>query len=76
MKDTSRKPSRARFALMILIFVYPLVTGLLYGIVAITPDWHPWQRTMILVPIVVAAMVYIIIPLIQQRMQSLITVRS
>ncbi|SNY90562.1 hypothetical protein SAMN04515647_0731 [Cohaesibacter sp. ES.047] len=76
MKDTSRKPSRARFALMILVFVYPLVTGLLYGIVAITPDWHLWQRAMIMVPIVVAAMVYVIIPFIQQRMQAVITVRS
>ena len=32
MNMTARKPSRARFALMILLFVYPLVTLLLYGI--------------------------------------------
>ncbi|WP_319412303.1 hypothetical protein [uncultured Cohaesibacter sp.] len=76
MNETSRKPSRARFALMILIFVYPLVTLLLYAIAAVTPNWPLWQRALIMVPIVVVAMVYIIIPLIQQRMQAFITVRA
>nr|WP_319391378.1 hypothetical protein [uncultured Cohaesibacter sp.] len=75
MNKVARKPSRARFALMILLFVYPLVTVLLYGIAAVTPDWQLWQRAMIMVPIVVVSMVYLIIPLIQQRMQALITVR-
>ncbi|WP_321336750.1 hypothetical protein [uncultured Cohaesibacter sp.] len=76
MNNSSRKPSRARFALMILLFVYPLVTILLYGIAAITPQWHLWQRALIMVPLVVIAMVYLIIPFIQQRMQALITVRA
>ncbi|WP_319514744.1 hypothetical protein [uncultured Cohaesibacter sp.] len=76
MNMTARKPSRARFALMILLFVYPLVTVLLYGIAAMTPQWQLWQRAMIMVPLVVIAMVYLIIPFIQQRMQALITVRA
>ncbi|SFO36328.1 hypothetical protein SAMN04488056_10519 [Cohaesibacter marisflavi] len=76
MNMTARKPSRARFALMILLFVYPLVTLLLYGIAAMTPQWQLWQRAMIMVPLVVIAMVYLIIPFIQQRMQAFITVRA
>ena len=75
MNTSSRKPSRARFALMIFLFVYPLVTLLLYGLAAMTPNWQLWQRAMIMVPLVVVAMVYLIIPFIQQRLQPLITVR-
>ena len=76
MTAHTRKPSKPRFSLMIFLFVYPLVTLLLYGVAALTPGWAMWQRAMIIVPIVVICMVYVIIPLIQQRMVLLITSRA
>jgi antibiotic biosynthesis monooxygenase (ABM) superfamily enzyme len=76
MNEVARKPSQARFAFMILIFVYPLVTSLLYVIAALTPGWQLWQRAMVMVPIVVVCMVYVIIPFIQQRLRALIMVRA
>ncbi|PLW76285.1 hypothetical protein [Cohaesibacter celericrescens] len=68
MEKKSRKPRRWRFSLYIFCCVYPLVTAGLYLVVALTPEWVLWQRTFVLVPIVVVAMVYAIIPFIQQRM--------
>lgn len=73
MSDIVRKPSRLRFALLIFCFVYPLVTVSLYGVVVVTPDWALWQRSLVLVPIIVVAMVYVIIPLIQRYLGRWIT---
>lgn len=63
----TKRPSRIRFALFVFCGVYPLVTGLLYGLVPLTEGWPVWQRNLIMVPIIVASMVYVIIPQIQRR---------
>lgn len=47
--------------------VDPLVTALLYALVPLTDGWPVWQRNLVMVPVIVAAMVYVFIPLIQRR---------
>ncbi|MFH1796517.1 MAG: hypothetical protein ABIK36_20710 [Pseudomonadota bacterium] len=64
--------SRPRFAFLILLGVYPLITGLLYLIFPLTEGWTIWQRTLILVPIMVASMVWGLIPTVQRRFHAFI----
>ena len=64
--------SRPRFAFLILVGVYPLITGLLYLIFPLTEGWTIWQRTLILVPIMVASMVWGLIPTVQRRFHAFI----
>ena len=59
--------SRPRFALLVFAGVYPLVTLLLYMIQPITTGWDVCQRTLILVPVVVLAMIWGIIPFLYRR---------
>ena len=59
-------PVRTRLALLVFIAVYPLVTALLYVIVPLTDGWQTWQRTLVLVPVMVVSLVYFIIPAIQR----------
>lgn len=62
-----RKLSRSRFALLVLVGVYPLVTVLLYLIAPLTNDFELWQRTIVLCPIMVIAMVWGVIPAIYRH---------
>jgi antibiotic biosynthesis monooxygenase (ABM) superfamily enzyme len=64
--------SRPRFALLILAGVYPLVTVLLYAIFPLTEGWSLWQRTLVLVPIIVVSMVWGIIPAIHRRFHGFV----
>lgn len=56
------KPNRIRFSLLVFAFVYPLVTLLFYGLGPLTEDWPGWQRTLVMVPVIVLSMVFVIIP--------------
>lgn len=60
-------PNRFRFALLVLIGVYPLVTAISYALAPLTAGWQIWQRGFLLVPIMVFAMVWGLIPFIQAR---------
>jgi antibiotic biosynthesis monooxygenase (ABM) superfamily enzyme len=64
--------SRPRFALLVLAGVYPLVTVLLYAIFPLTEGWSLWQRTLVLVPIIVVSMVWGIIPAIHRRFHGFV----
>lgn len=64
-----RNPSRLRFALLVFLAVYPMVTLGLGILIPLTPDWPLPARTLVLVPLVVAAMVWVIIPTIQTRLR-------
>lgn len=68
----ARRPSRTRFAILVFLFVYPLVTGLMYLSLAATPFIPVWLRTLHIVPITVAAMVWGVIPVIQRRLSHLL----
>ena len=63
-------PNRQRFALLVLIGVYPLVTGISYAIAPFTAGWQIWQRGLLIAPIMVPMMVYGLIPFIQTRFHS------
>ena len=65
MSLLSRIPSRLRFAFFVFLGVYPLVTAAIY---LLTTGWQVWQRNLVMVPIIVAAMVWLIIPTIQRRL--------
>ncbi|TWG90284.1 hypothetical protein L598_000700000400 [Mesorhizobium sp. J18] len=54
--------SRTRFALIVLLGVYPIITGLLYLVFPMTEGWTIWQRTLVVAPIMVALMIWGLIP--------------
>ena len=48
-----------------MIGVYPVITALLYLVVPLTEGWSIWQRTLVIAPIMVAIMIWGLIPAIQ-----------
>ena len=54
----------------ILINVRGHFAGLLYVILPLTDGWTLWQRTMVLVPIMVAAMAWRLIPAVQRLFRN------
>lgn len=59
--------SRPRFAVLVLVGVYPVITTLLYVVAAWTEGWSIWQRTLLVAPIMVAIVIWGVIPLVQSR---------
>jgi antibiotic biosynthesis monooxygenase (ABM) superfamily enzyme len=64
--------SRPRFALLVLLGVYPLITLLLYVILPLTEAWPIWQRTLVIAPIMVSIMVWGLIPGVQKFFRGFI----
>lgn len=62
----SRPISRLRFCIAVGFGVYPLITGLLYGLNPVIGPWPLWQKTLVVVPLMSPSMVYGIIPAIQR----------
>ncbi|MDZ5699889.1 hypothetical protein [Chelativorans sp. M5D2P16] len=62
--------SRTRFAALVLAGVYPLVTGILYLVFPLTEGWLLWQRTLVIVPIIVFAMIWGLIPFVQRTFRD------
>ncbi|PSJ54925.1 hypothetical protein [Pseudaminobacter soli (ex Li et al. 2025)] len=67
--------SRPRFALLVLLGVYPLITTLLYVVSPLTEGWSIWQRTLIIVPIMVTSMVWGLIPGVHKLFSGFINPR-
>jgi antibiotic biosynthesis monooxygenase (ABM) superfamily enzyme len=63
-----RRSSVDRVIVFILVFaaVYPLVTVLSYLMQAVTPAWGLWQRNLVIVPMIVTAMMFVVIPAINR----------
>lgn len=59
--------ARARFAALVLLGVYPIITLILYVVLPLTDGWATWQRTLVIAPMMVGIMVWGLIPTIQQR---------
>lgn len=59
--------ARTRMALLVLVAVYPVITGIIYLVAPFTEGWPVWERNFIVAPLMVIAMVYFIIPTIQAR---------
>ena len=68
----SQKPSKIRFAALVFCGVYPLVTLGLAALAPLTAGWPLPLKTLVLVPIIVVAMVWGIIPFIQTRLKHLL----
>lgn len=67
MTPPSRPPRRERLAFFVFLGVYPIVTLALYGLVPLTEGWTIWQRNLVMVPIIVFAMIWVIIPRIHRH---------
>lgn len=68
--------SRPRFAFLVALGVYPLITGLLYLIFPLTEGWLLWQRTLLIVPIMVSVMVWGLIPGVQKHFRAFLNPQS
>ncbi len=68
--STQRKLSRVHLALATLVPVYPLITTILYIVLPLTEGWTIWQRTAVIAPIMVFAMVFLVSPFVQKRFSN------
>lgn len=66
-------PSRHRMALLTMVGVYPLITAIIYAVAPFTTGWEIWQRNLVVAPLMVAVMVYFMIPRIQTRFRRFLT---
>lgn len=64
--------SRPRFALLVMLGVYPLITGLLYIVIPLTDGWATWQRTLVIVPLMVVTIIWGLIPGVQKLFRGFI----
>jgi antibiotic biosynthesis monooxygenase (ABM) superfamily enzyme len=69
---TPTRFSRPRFAFLVLLGAYPAITAILYLVFPLTGGWTIWQRTVIVAPIMVGAMVWGVIPAVQQWSRSFV----
>ncbi|WP_337184590.1 hypothetical protein [Shinella sp.] len=67
-----RRLSKLHLALAMLLPVYPLITALLYLVLPLTEGWTIWQRTAVIAPIMVFAMVFVVSPFVQKRFSGFI----
>ncbi|MER8867340.1 hypothetical protein NKI19_27180 [Mesorhizobium sp. M0751] len=64
--------SRLRFALLVLLGVYPLITAILYVVFPLTQEWQIWQRTLVIAPLMVSIMIWGVIPGVQRVFRGFI----
>ena len=62
--------SRVRFTIAAVLAAYPLVTALLYLVLSLTAEWPVWQKSMLIVPVVVSTMIWLLIPRIQRHLKG------
>lgn len=76
MAASAPRPSRHRLAMVLVFAVYPLITAVLYALAPITAGWSTWQRTILVTPIMVLAMVYGLIPFVQHQFRAFLAPMS
>lgn len=69
-RATTSQFSRPRFAMLVLLGVYPIITTLLYVVLPLTEGWTIWQRTLVIAPMMVVMMVWGLIPQVQTRFRG------
>jgi antibiotic biosynthesis monooxygenase (ABM) superfamily enzyme len=74
--SASTRFSRPRFALLVMLGVYPLITGLLYIVIPLTEGWSTWQRTLVIVPLMVVTIIWGLIPGVQKLFRGFINPAS
>jgi antibiotic biosynthesis monooxygenase (ABM) superfamily enzyme len=62
------RPSKVRLATLMVIAVYPVITLYLYVLMPLTDGWALWQRTLILVPMMVLTIVFLVMPNLQKHL--------
>jgi len=65
-------PARIRLALLLVVAGYPVIPAYLYALGALTASWEMWQRTLLLVPMMVLTIVFVLMPAIQKQFGSFI----
>jgi antibiotic biosynthesis monooxygenase (ABM) superfamily enzyme len=68
--------TRLRMASILAIAVYPVVTLYLYALMPLSNGWTLWQRSLVLVPVMVATIVFVIHPLVLRVFGRFIAGRS
>ena len=68
----TRQPSRLRFAFLVFLGVYPLVSLLQLIILPLTDGWPMPLRNLVFAPVMVTCMVWGLIPFIQTRLRHLL----
>jgi Uncharacterized protein conserved in bacteria len=68
--------SRLRLSLLMFFGVYPVITLYIYALFPFTDGWQMWQRTLLLVPLMVLTMVFFVMPVIQTRFGAFIAGRK
>ena len=53
-------PSKVRMAALMVVAVYPIITLYLYLLMPLTDGWALWQRTLVLVPLMVGSIVFVV----------------
>jgi antibiotic biosynthesis monooxygenase (ABM) superfamily enzyme len=69
---TPTRFSTPRFAFLVLLGAYPLITAILYLVIPVTGGWAIWQRTLLVAPMMVAAMVWGVIPIVHRRFRAFV----
>ena len=72
MTQAATRLSRARFALIVALGVYPLITLLLYAVFPLTDGWSLWQRTLLIVPVMVSGIIWGLIPAVHRHFHRFI----
>ena len=73
MTQAATRLSRTRFALLVALGVYPLITLLLYTVFPLTDGWSLWQRmTLLIVPVIVSAIIWGLIPAVHRHFHGFI----
>lgn len=72
MAPAAARLSRPRFAFLVGLGVYPLITLLLYAVFPLTDGWAIWQRTLVIVPLMVTAIIWGLIPAVHRHFHGFI----
>lgn len=70
------RPSKIKMTIIMIVFVYPIVTLLLYALNPLTDSWAVWHRTLVLTPLTVSLIVFVVSPLIAKYFDSFLRPRS
>jgi len=63
----SIRPSKIRLTIVMIGFVYPIVTLLLYALNPLADNWAVWHRTLVLTPVTVSLIVFVVSPLVAKH---------
>lgn len=70
------RPSKIRLTIVMIGFVYPIVTLLLYALNPLADDWAVWHRTLVLTPVTVSLIVFVVSPLVAKYFDRFLRPRS